>query len=86
MLAEFAPSSVFAPFAATPPHFTAPFRLMHAAGPVEVLLVAVFIYAIFALPQSNLLLAPSLHHSGHVILQFFDLLSLLSILLFSLLK
>jgi hypothetical protein len=34
-------------FAAAPPHFTSPFRLMRSARPVEVLLLVEFLRAVF---------------------------------------
>jgi len=46
VLAELTPGCLFSVFAATPPHLTAPFTLMSAAGPVVVLFLKVFFAAL----------------------------------------
>jgi len=46
---ELAAWSILDALATAPPHLAAPFRLVHSAGPIEVLLLIVLIAAVLAL-------------------------------------
>jgi hypothetical protein len=43
MFVELTSRLVFAPFTATPPHFSAPVRLMHATRPIKVFLLRIVV-------------------------------------------
>ncbi len=57
MLTEFATWLLLAPFATAPPHFSAPFRLVHSATPIKVFLFIVLFRTLLALLQHSFKLA-----------------------------
>jgi hypothetical protein len=81
---ELAAWSILNALATAPPHLAAPFRLVHAAGPIEVLLLIVLIAAVLALFQILIHFAAPLQKLGHVLLQLLNLVSIDSVLLFTL--
>jgi len=52
VLHELAAGLVFTPFATAPPHFAAPFRLVHTTRPVEILLLIELLATVLALFQA----------------------------------
>lgn len=67
---ELAAGLVLTPLSATPPHFTAPLGLVHAAGPVEILLFIELLLALLAGFESLVELTFPLQKLSHILLQF----------------
>ena len=75
MLSKLAPREVFSCFAAAPPHFATPLRLMCPAWPVKVLFLIEFLSTVFAWFLIAVKLAFFLNEPGNTLLQlisFFD--------------
>jgi hypothetical protein len=83
MLVKLTARSILIALATAPPHLAAPFRLMHTAGPVEVLFLIVLISTVFALFKILVHFAFSLQKFGHVGPQLLNLVSIYSVLLVS---
>lgn len=75
MLAELAAGLVLPSFAATPPHFAAPVRLVHATRPVEVFFFDVFIRTVFTSFHTLREIAFSGHKLRNSLLKLFPLLA-----------